>query len=353
MTDSEQRAAAKEFAKKWRGRGDEKSDTQSFWLSLLRDVYGVEKPEEMIEFERRVKLGHVSFIDAYIPTTEVLIEQKSRDVNLMTRSRQSDLKWLSPYAQAKRYANNLSYADKTRWIVTCNFRSFNIHDMMRPHDPPETVLLENLEKEYYRLQFLVDSKADRSQRETDVSIKAGELVGVLYDLLIKQYKNPNDPFSLRSLNMLCVRLVFCLYAEDAGVFGKRNAFHDYMKQFEARNFRNALIELFQVLDQNYDERDPYLNDDLAAFPYVNGGLFADENVEIPQFTEEIRNVILSKASEDFDWSEISPTIFGAVFESTLNPETRRVRKVSRFQSRRSLRRNRYAAGTPEGARGER
>ena len=307
----------------------------------------------MIEFERRVKLGHVSFIDAYIPTTEVLIEQKSRDVNLMTRSRQSDLKWLSPYAQAKRYANNLSYADKTRWIVTCNFRSFNIHDMMRPHDPPETVLLENLEKEYYRLQFLVDSKADRSQRETDVSIKAGELVGVLYDLLIKQYKNPNDPFSLRSLNMPCVRLVFCLYAEDAGVFGKRNAFHDYMKQFEARNFRNALIELFQVLDQNHDERDPYLNDDLAAFPYVNGGLFADENVEIPQFTEEIRNVILSKASEDFDWSEISPTIFGAVFESTLNPETRRVRKVSRFQSRRSLRRNRYAAGTPEGARGER
>ena len=323
MTDQEQRAAAKEFAKKWRGRGDEKSDTQSFWLSLLRDVYGVERPEETIEFERRVKIGHVSFIDAYIPSSEVLIEQKSIDVNLASSKEQSSGDELTPYEQAKRYADNMSYDDKTRWIVTCNFRSFNIHDMKRPHDPPATVLLENLEKEYYRLQFLVDRTNERYKREMEVSIKAGELVGVLYDLLIKQYKNPDDPFSLRSLNMLCVRLVFCLYAEDAGVFGKRNMFHDYMKQFDAKGFRRGMIDLFQVLDQRPEERDPYLPDDLAAFPYVNGGLFADENVEIPQFTEEIRAVLLAKASDDFDWSEISPTIFGAVFESTLNPETRR------------------------------
>ena len=228
MTDQEQRAAAKEFAKKWQGRGDEKSDTQSFWLSLLRDVYGVERPEETIEFERRVKIGHVSFIDAYIPSSEVLIEQKSIDVNLASSKEQSSGDELTPYEQAKRYADNMSYDDKTRWIVTCNFRSFNIHDMKRPHDPPATVLLENLEKEYYRLQFLVDRTNERYKREMEVSIKAGELVGVLYDLLIKQYKNPDDPFSLRSLNMLCVRLVFCLYAEDAGVFGKRNMFHDYM-----------------------------------------------------------------------------------------------------------------------------
>ncbi|MBQ9372787.1 MAG: class I SAM-dependent DNA methyltransferase [Thermoguttaceae bacterium] len=323
MTDQEQRAAAKEFAKKWRGRGDEKSDTQTFWLSLLRDVYGVERPEETIEFERRVKIGHVSFIDAYIPSSEVLIEQKSIDVNLASSKEQSSGDELTPYEQAKRYADNMSYDDKTRWIVTCNFRSFNIHDMKRPHDPPATVLLENLEKEYYRLQFLVDRTNERYKREMEVSIKAGELVGVLYDLLIKQYKNPDDPFSLRSLNMLCVRLVFCLYAEDAGVFGKRNMFHDYMKQFDAKGFRRGIIDLFQVLDQRPEERDPYLPDDLAAFPYVNGGLFANENIEIPQFTEEIRAVLLAKASDDFDWSEISPTIFGAVFESTLNPETRR------------------------------
>lgn len=100
-------------------------------------------------------------------------------------------------------------------------------------------------------------------------------------------------------------------------------FHDYLEQYSAKDMRRALIELFKVLDTKVEERDPYLEEDLAAFPYVNGGLFENENIEIPQFTEEIRHLILTNASEDFDWSEISPTIFGAVFESTLNPETRR------------------------------
>ena len=123
--------------------------------------------------------------------------------------------------------------------------------------------------------------------------------------------------------MLCVRLVFCLYAEDAGIFGHHSMFHDYLAQFEPKYMRKALIELFQVLDQEPENRDPYLNKDLKAFPYVNGGLFSDENIEIPQFTDKIKSLLLAKASDDFDWSEISPTIFGAVFESTLNPETRR------------------------------
>ena len=157
-------------------------------------------------------------------------------------------------------------------------------------------------------------------------MQAGELVGVLYDELLKQYKDPTAPETLKSLNALCVRLVFCLYAEDAGIFGRRDMFHDYLKDVPATGIRKALVELFRVLDQKPEERDKYLSDDnpaLAAFPYVNGGLFADENIEIPPFTEELKNILLSKASEDFDWSAISPTIFGAVFESTLNPETRR------------------------------
>ena len=323
MKAHEQRAAAEKFAKDWLNRGNEKSDTQQFWTALLRDVYGVEKPETYIEFERRVQLEHKSFIDAYIPETEVLIEQKSIEVDLFKASKQSDGSNLTPYEQAKRYANNMSYDDKTRWIITCNFRAFNIHDMKRPHDPPETVLLENLGKEYYRLQFLVDRKDPGRGREVDVSIKAGELVGKIYDLLIKQYDDPTDPLALRSLNMLCVRIVFCLYAEDAGIFGKKNMFHDYMVKYDADEFRQELINLFQVLDERPEERERYLKPSLAAFPYVNGGLFADENVEVPLFTPEIREVILSKASLGFDWSQISPTIFGAVFESTLNPETRK------------------------------
>ena len=87
--------------------------------------------------------------------------------------------------------------------------------------------------------------------------------------------------------------------------------------------RKNLIELFKVLDTKLEDRDPYLDADLNQFPYVNGGLFSNENIEIPLFTDEIRDTLLAKASDDFDWSEISPTIFGAVFESTLNPETRR------------------------------
>jgi len=110
----------------------------------------------------------------------------------------------------------------------------------------------------------------------EVSLQAGELVGVLYDALLKQYKDPTAPETLKSLNALCVRLVFCLYAEDAGIFGRRDMFHDYLKNVPAAGIRKALAELFRVLDQKPEERDKYLADDnpaLAAFPYVNGGLF--------------------------------------------------------------------------------
>ena len=198
--------------------------------------------------------------------------------------------------------------------------------MERPGGEPEKLLLADLEKEYYRLQFLVDKGNEHLQREMEVSIAAGEIVGLLYDAFYKQYADPSSERALKSLNILCVRLVFCLYAEDAGIFGRHGMFHDYLAELEARKMRRALIELFKVLDTPPEQRDPYLKEDfpeLAAFPYVNGGLFQDEEIEIPPVTDEIRDLLLSKASAEFDWSEISPTIFGAVFESTLNPETRR------------------------------
>ncbi|MBQ9873684.1 MAG: class I SAM-dependent DNA methyltransferase [Thermoguttaceae bacterium] len=320
--NANEKTAIRDFVSFWTGKGDEKGESQKFWLSLL-SLLGVENPERFVEFEDRVFLGHASFIDAYIPETKVLIEQKKATADLNAPIKQSDGSKLTPFQQAKRYATELPYSRRPRWIVVCNFAEFVVYDMERPTGEPETIFLNDLEKELYRLKFLVDSENARLKRETEVSIKAGDLVGVLYDKLIERYKDPNNPESLRSLNMLCVRLVFCLYAEDAGVFGVRNMFHDYMKQYDVPSFRKALIELFQVLDQTPEERDPYLRPDLAAFPYVNGGLFSDESIEIPNFTDEIRTILLSKASEDFDWSEISPTIFGAVFESTLNPETRR------------------------------
>lgn len=323
MTDKEQRKAAKEFASYWKNKGYEKGESQAFWLSLLRDVYGVEHPEQFIEFEDQVHLDHTSFIDGMIPSTKVMIEQKGLGKDLNKPIRQSDGSLLSPFQQAKRYITELPVSQHPRWVVTCNFSEFYVYDMERPGGEPEKILLADLEKDYYRMTFLVDQGNVHLQREMEVSIAAGEIVGLIYDAFLKQYKDPSSEETLKSLNVLCVRLVFCLYAEDAGIFGKREIFHDYLASFDTDNMRKALIELFEVLDTKPEDRDPYMLPKLAAFPYVNGGLFEDEKIEIPLFTDEIRDLLLNKASADFDWSEISPTIFGAVFESTLNPETRR------------------------------
>ena len=323
MTDLQMRTAAKQFVKDWTGHGDEKQETQRFWMALLQKVFGVSEPDKAIEFEVRVKLDHTSFIDGYIKDTHVLIEQKGADIDLQKGYRQSDGSMLTPFQQARRYAGYLPHNMNPRWIVVCNFKEFHIHDMNRPNDTPEIIKLEELETEYHRLQFLVDTGSERIKKEMEISLQAGELVGKLYDALLKQYNSPASEEELKSLNMLCVRLVFCLYAEDAGIFGSHTMFHDYLKGFQAKNVRKALIDLFKVLDTKVADRDPYMDEDLAAFPYVNGGLFADEEIIIPRFTDEIIDLLLTKASEDFNWSSISPTIFGAVFESTLNPETRR------------------------------
>ncbi len=318
--------AARQFAKEWSGKGYEKGETQRFWMALLHDVLGVENPVYAMEFEIPVKTitkeKGSDFIDGYITATKVLIEQKGSHVDLRAKSRQSDGQELTPYQQARRYAAGLPVSMTPRWIVACNFQTFEVHDMEHPNDAPEIIQLADLEKEYHRLLFLVDETNAHVKKEMEVSIQAGQIVGVLYEKFLEQYIHPENPDSQKSLNKLCVRLVFCLYAEDAGIFGAKNIFHDYMSQFPANEFRKALIELFQVLDTAPEDRDPYMDEKLAAFPFVSGGMFAGD-IEIPKITDEIRTLILQRASDDFDWSLISPTIFGAVFESTLNPDTRR------------------------------
>lgn len=323
MTDAQRRAAAKQFAADWAGKGYEKGHSQTFWLALLQKVYGVAEPDKFITFEDQIMLDHTSFIDGFIPSTHVLIEQKGIGKDLNKPIKQSDGSLLTPFQQAKRYAAELPYSQRPRWIVTCNFAEFHVYDMERPTGEAEVIKLADLEKEYYRLQFLVDTGDSHIKKEMEVSLKAGELVGVLYDALLKQYKDPTDPETLKSLNALCVRLVFCLYAEDAGIFGSHGMFHNYLEHHQGKDARRALIDLFKVLDTKPEDRDPYMDDDLAAFPYVNGGLFADENIIVPRLGDTIVDLILNRASGEFDWSAISPTIFGAVFESTLNPDTRR------------------------------
>ncbi len=322
MTEKERKQKAKEFAEYWKDKGYEKGQSQKFWLSFLRDILGVEKSEQLIEFEETVKEEHTKFIDGWIDSTKVLIEQKSSSVNLRMPIKQSDGSLLTPFQQALKYNNSRPYSKKARWIITCNFQEFLIYDMEKPNGEPESILLKDLPKECYRLQFIVEQKSALLHKEEQISIKAGELVGILYEALLKQY-DEKDEEELKSLNEFCVRIIFCLYAEDSGLFGERLAFHNYLQQFSSKDLKNALTRLFKVLDTKIEDRDKYLEEDLAKFPYVNGGLFSNENLIIPQLTEEIRSILLRDASENFDWSEISPTIFGAVFESTLNPETRR------------------------------
>ena len=322
-------AAVAAFVERWKDKGSEKGETQRFWLDLLHSVFNIENPMSVMEFEVPVKTitkeKGSDFIDGYIASTKVLVEQKGSKVKLTDKLRQSDGAELTPYQQARRYAAGLPVSMAPRWIVVCNFTTFEVHDMEKPSAEPEVIQLADLEKEYYRLSFLVDDTAIHTKKEVEVSMAAGRIIGDIYEAFLKEYRNPEDPHTLRSLNILCVRLVFCLYAEDAGLFEGHSQFHDYLVQFKAGtgDMRKGLLELFDVLNTPVEKRDPYLRDDLLAFPYVNGGLFAEKDIEVPRFTEHIANLLLKHASDDFDWSQISPTIFGGVFESTLNPETRR------------------------------
>lgn len=363
MLSQEQKKAARKFSEEWKGKGYEKGESQKFWIDLLCNVYGVQDFSNFVYFENQIKekmlketpkqvrgdghsdlqgSGHseqmnrhselvsesqtiTNFIDIYIPSTKVMIEQKSIDKDLRAPIKQSDGTLLNPFQQARKYISGLPLSQHPRWVVTCNFKSFLVYDMENPNGEPEEILLENLEKEYYRLSFLTDTGSVHLQKEFEISKKAGDIIGEIYDAILKQYKDATNPSpaTLKSLNMLCVRIVFCLYAEDAGIFGHKSMFGDYLKLFEAKDLRRALLDLFQVLDQKEEERDEYLEESLAAFPYVNGGLFTEEDKTIPPITEEIKDLLVKHASSEFDWSEISPTIFGAIFESTLNPETRR------------------------------
>ena len=301
----------KNFVETWKNRGYEKGETQKFWLAFLRDVLKISEPEKIINFEVPVKLAHTNFIDVFFPDTKVIVEQKSLSENFSP---------LKPFEQAQKYISGLPLSLHPRKIIVCNFAEFFIYDMETLAEP-EKILLSELPEKFHAFDFLIDANKTKIRIELELSLQAGEIVAKLYDALHAQYFNPNSAESLQSLNKLCVRLVFCLYAESAGIFGKHKIFRDYLQT--SRNIRRDLLDLFEVLNTPTDQRNFYLADELKIFPYVNGGLFAEKNIEIPNFTPEIKNLLLDEASSGFNWAGISPTIFGAVFESTLNPETRR------------------------------
>lgn len=313
--------AAREFVERWKGRGYEKGDTHTFWLDLLTNVFGMEDVTTNVLFEQAtVSRG---YIDAIVVDAKTFIEQKSLSVDLdKPELRQDEL--VTPFEQAKRYADAQPNVQRPDTIIVCNFYEFRIHDLTEERYPAHnytSFTLDELPDQLQLLDFLAHSTAQRRKRQTAASVDAGYLIGKLYNLLSKQYVDPDSEAAQHSLNVMCVRLVFCLFAEDAGVFGKW-ALYYYLSDLPARQVRIALRELFEYLDTPPADRDPYASDQLKAFPYVNGGLFADHDVEIPQFTDEIVRLLLDEISYGTNWADISPTIFGGVFESTLNPETR-------------------------------
>lgn len=323
MTDAEKREQARQFYQKWYNKGKEDEDDRSFWLDIIQRILGIDDATDRIEFQKKVvgPDGNVKRIDAYIPETKVLIEQKSLGIDLSKPQAGHD--GMTPYQQAKMYDNSLPHSEKARWIILSNFKEIWIYDMDARVPTPEILLLENIRDQYPRLSFIMDSSIKTvDSQEIELSIKAGELVGKIHDRFLEKYSDPMAKRTQNSLNVLCVRLVFCLYAEDALLFGPNgDEFTKYISKYDAGDLRDVLKAFFKMLDTPVEERDEYEKPELLAFPYVNGGLFSNENIIIPQLTEEIKQTIIE--SSNFFWSTISPTIFGAVFESTLNPETRR------------------------------
>ena len=322
--------AAKYFIQKYKDKSNEKSSAQSFWIDFL-GIF-VDEPTQKINFEKTVPLGHTSFIDAYIPHAKTLIEQKSSGIDLNKAKKQSDGSELTPFEQAKRYNDELPYSQKARYIIVCNFDEFHIHDMESPKDPPQIINFADLTKQIHRFAFLNESKNDELKalalaKQSELSFKAARLIKQIQDELIALYAaatpsgEPSEQ-DFASINMLLTRLVFCFYADDSGVFTRQDMFGAYLATHKA-NMRQAILDVFSMLSTPEHKRSKFADPELLAFPYTNGGLFEFYDENIPQFNDKLAELIIDEATYGFDFSLISPTIFGGLFESTLNPETRR------------------------------
>lgn len=325
-------ATARKFALEWNGHGYEKGETQKFWRTLLKNIFGVEEPDNICKYEVQVPQG---FIDILIPSTKVLIEQKSLGVDLSKIARQADGEYLTPFEQAKRYAEALPFSMRPRWIVTCNFQEFRIYDLIQMNSleylsgdkiyTPTIIKLENFYNDFRKLKFIVDPNAD-IKPEVKISTDAAKIVQKICLAIDKNYFKLHDE-QINTLSKLCARLVFCFYADDANLFDKIK-FGDYLKHFSYNQLQDALQTLFRVLNTPENQREP-LNDNLKNFPYVDGGLF-EEILAIPKLNPNFKLVvdrahILELRFNEFirfSWREIDAPIFGAMFESILNKNQR-------------------------------
>ena len=300
---NEIRARAAAFARKWADAGYEKGETQSFYNDFFR-IFGVRR-ESVARYEERVaKLDDTSgFIDLFWPGV-LIVEQKSAGRDLG-----------AAYEQAGSYFDALSERDRPRYILVSDFRHFELHDLLQRE--VAAFRLDELPDHAEKFGFILGVESRTFRDQDPANIEAAELVGRLHDSLRDAGYPDHD------LERFLVRIVFCLFADDTGVFEPRDILLDFVEtrtRPDGTDLGPLLLQLFHVLNTPEGERIATLDEDLARFPYVNGDLFADP-ISFPAFTAAMREHLLAACR--FNWSSISPAIFGSLFQSVMDPEQRR------------------------------
>ena len=323
------KADAQAFAARWAGRGDEAQDGRSFWIDLFQNVLGVGDALARLQFEvpvhTRGAQGHAGFIDVLIPSASALVEQKGAGVSLdKPELRQGAM--VTPAEQGARYAEGLPLSQQPRYVLTCNFQTIRVYDrnvISKCNGAPQLELvLEDLPANVAALKFLVGAGSEPGAAQRAVSVEAGRIMGRIHDEVARLYHDPDSEATHHALSVLCTRLMFLMFCEDAGLI-EPGLFHDYVAAVDAAHLRGALLELFRWLDLDEAARaDEYPDELLARFPYMDGGLFA-ERIQIPQLSETVRHEILVSGCQEFDWSGVDPTVFGSIFEGALSHDARR------------------------------
>lgn len=320
------KADAEAFASRWANKGNENQDTQRFWIDFYQNVLGVEDAVSRLEFEKPVSTDastHEGYIDVFIPSAKTLVEQKSLGIDLAKEETRQGRK-VTPAKQGNAYAQGMPLSQQPRYIIACNFSDFWVFDRERDslcREPLFKLPLAELPKNLAAIQFLKGGAEAPATISRAVSVEAGKIMSKLHDQVADAFDDPDTPENHHALSVLMTRLMFLMFCEDSGLVAP-NAFRDYVSHFQAGDLRRGLKDLFVWLDTKDEDRDKYAEDWLKKLPYMNGGLFR-EKTEIPPLSENFRHTLIVEGCQEFDWSGVSPTVFGSIFEGALSHDHRR------------------------------
>lgn len=320
------KADAEAFASRWANKGNENQDTQRFWIDFYQNVLGVEDAVSRLEFEKPVSTDastHEGYIDVFIPSAKTLVEQKSLGIDLAKEEMRQGRK-VTPAKQGNAYAQGMPLSQQPRYIIACNFAEFWVFDRERDslcREPLFKLPLAELPKNLAAIQFLKGGAEAPATISRAVSVEAGKIMSKLHDQVAEAFDDPDTPENHHALSVLMTRLMFLMFCEDSGLIAP-NAFRDYVSHFQAGDLRRGLKDLFVWLDTKDEERDKYAESWLKKLPYMNGGLFR-EKTEIPPLSENFRHTLIVEGCQEFDWSGVSPTVFGSIFEGALSHDHRR------------------------------